>query len=139
MRAATAGHVGVYRATGGRLGGRVVGMPALLLTTTGRRSGKPRTTPLTYLEDGDTVVLAASNGGNPWFPAWWHNLRADPRAGVQIGGRRMQMRAREATAAERERLWPRFLRSYKGYAEYEGKTSRRIPVVILEADPARPG
>ena len=131
MKTASSAHAALYRLSSGRLGKRVVGMPVLLLTTTGRRSGRPRTTPLSYLEDGNELVLAASNGGNPWFPAWWLNLQANPRASVQVGPRRIEVTAREATPDQRDRLWPRFVNGYQGYGEYERRTTRRIPVVIL--------
>lgn len=106
-------------------------MPVLLLTTTGRRSRRRRTTPLTYIPDGEDLVLAASNGGNAWFPAWYLNLKANPHAEVQIRGHRRKVTAFEASPQERERLWPKFIDSYGGYRDYEQKTTRRIPVVIL--------
>lgn len=124
-------HGALYRVSGGRLGSRIGTMPVLLLTTTGRKSGKQRTTPLSYVEDGNSYVLAASNGGNDWYPAWYHNLRAKPEATIRAGRRRMQVAARVASADERERLWPRFVESFSGYGEYEKKTSRPIPLVIL--------
>lgn len=131
MKAVTAGHVALFRASRGRLGSTVVGMPVLLLTTTGRRTGRPRVTPLTYIEDGERLVVAGSNGGNPWFPAWYLNLRANPRAQVRLRGRKMNVTAEVAPARERQRLWPSFIKSYPGYRDYEQKTTRRIPVVIL--------
>lgn len=131
MRTVTAAHAALYRASRGRLGSRMGEMPVLLLTTTGRRSGKRRTTPLTYLEDAGSFVLAASNGGNDWYPAWYHNLKATPAAVVELKDRRMQVASRIASAEERKRLWPRFISSFGGYAEYEKKTTRPIPLVIL--------
>ncbi|HEX2052227.1 MAG TPA: nitroreductase family deazaflavin-dependent oxidoreductase [Actinomycetota bacterium] len=131
MRTVTAAHVAMYRGSRGKLGSRMGRMPVLLLTTTGRKSGKPRTTPLSYVEDRGSFVLAASNGGNPWFPSWYHNLKARPAATVQTGAQRMQVAARVATAAERERLWPKFVEGFKGYESYAAKTSRPIPLVIL--------
>lgn len=124
-------HRFVYRATGGRVVGRAAGMPVLLLTTTGRRSGKARTTPLTFFRDGNDIVVIASFGGSDVPPSWWVNLRHDPRARVTIGRRRAAVTARIATDAERERLWPQITRTYPGYARYQERTARQIPVVLL--------
>jgi deazaflavin-dependent oxidoreductase (nitroreductase family) len=107
-------------------------MPVLLLTTTGRRSGKPRTRALTYLPQGDGAVVIASFLGEPRHPDWWLNLRADPRATVQRGGTVTVMRAREAEGEERTRLWRELLERAPDYAEYQTRTTRRIPVVVLE-------
>lgn len=131
QRTATKLHTFVYRATGGKLGGRIVGAPMLLLTTTGRKSGKKRTSPLLYLEDGQDLVLVASNGGAPVHPAWWYNLRASPEATVEIGRRKLQVRAEKASLKEKERLWPRLVSMYPGYETYRHRTDREIPVVIL--------
>ncbi|HYN99095.1 MAG TPA: nitroreductase family deazaflavin-dependent oxidoreductase [Actinomycetota bacterium] len=126
----TTAHVALYRATKGRLGGRT-GLPVLLLTTTGRKSGRRRTKPLGYVKEGDDFLLAASNAGNDFFPSWWLNLKANPVAEIQVRGQRLSVNARKASPEEKERLWPKFLEAYKGYANYEKKTSREIPVVIL--------
>lgn len=130
-------HRFLYRASGGRIGGRVVGLPVLMLTTTGRKSGAPRTSVLTYLPKGRAAVVFASNAGEPRHPAWWLNLVADPRATVQIGREVVPMIAREADGEERTRLWDEIVRAYDGYAEYEKRTTRRIPVVVLEPGPPR--
>jgi len=132
MKSVSQAHNVLYRATGGRFGSRLLGMPVLLLTTTGRRSGKSRTTPLLYVRDGDAVVVVASNGGSDFFPAWWLNLRSNPQAEVEIGRARTRVIARKASPAERVRLWPEFTSGYPGYAKYATRTSREIPVVILE-------
>ncbi len=124
-------HVAVYRATGGKAGGHIGKMPVLLLTTTGRKSGQSRTKPLGYVKDGDDYLLAASNAGNDFFPAWWLNLKANPVAEIQAGGQRMKVNASKASPEERARLWPKFVAAYKGYAGYESKTDREIPVVVL--------
>lgn len=124
-------HAAVYRATAGKAGGRIGSMPVLLLTTTGRKSGKSRTKPLGYVTEGDDYLLAASNAGNDFFPSWWLNLKANPVAEIQVGGQRMKVNARKASPEERERMWPKFVAAYKGYAGYETKTDREIPVVIL--------
>src|SRR3990172_4026420 len=94
-----------YRLSGGLIGGRFGRVRMLLLTTTGRKSGRRRTTPLLYLEDGGILVVIASNGGNPMLPAWWLNLKSDPRAEVQVGRERRTVSAEEAGGEERERLW----------------------------------
>jgi len=127
----TRGHVGLYKASGGRASGHIGKMPVLLLTTTGRKSGKQRTKPLGYVKDGDDYLLAASNAGNDFFPSWWLNLKASPVAEIQVGSQRLAVNARKASPQERERMWPKFVAVYKGYAGYEKKTDREIPVVIL--------
>jgi len=121
----------VYFASGGRLGREIVGLPVLLLTTTGRRSGRRHTVPLTYFEDAGAIVLVASYGGRPYHPAWFLNLEAHPEVEVRIGRERRAMRARRATAEERARLWPRVVSDYDGYRQYQEKTAREIPLVLL--------
>ena len=131
LRVASQANVWLYRRTGGQIGGRVRRAPILLLTTTGRRSGKPRTTPLLYLLDGENLVVVASSGGSPRHPAWFLNLREAPEVEVEVGRARQPRRARIAADEERERLWPRLVEMYPAYASYQEKTSRRIPVVLL--------
>ncbi|MDX2167812.1 MAG: nitroreductase family deazaflavin-dependent oxidoreductase [Deltaproteobacteria bacterium] len=122
----------VYRATGGRLGGRFLrGAPVLLLTTVGRKSGAPRVAPLIYLRDGEHLVLVASKGGMDHHPLWYRNLVANPDVEVQLGRDVLPMRARTANDAERAALWPRLLEVYRDYADYQARTARQIPVVIL--------
>jgi F420H(2)-dependent quinone reductase len=121
----------LYRATGGRIGGSAAGMPVLLLTTTGRRSGKLRTTPLTFFRDGGEIVVVASFGGSDRPPGWSRNLQDDPHASVMIGRRRIAVTGRTATDAERARLWPTITKAYAGYARYQARTTRRIPVILL--------
>ena len=94
-----------------------MGAPVLLLTTTGRRTGSRRTTPLLYLEDGPLLVVIASNGGAPFQPAWFLNLEANPQVEVQLGQEHRRLQARRATASERERLWPRAVALYKHYED----------------------
>lgn len=125
-------HRWTYRASGGRLGGRLLGMPVLLLTTSGRWTGRPHTTALLYFPEGRSYVVIASSGGAPTHPSWWLNLRAHPEARIQIGRRVLRVRARETEGPERERLWARVVQAYRGYAAYQARTSRRIPVAILE-------
>jgi deazaflavin-dependent oxidoreductase (nitroreductase family) len=122
----------VYRLTKGRVGGRLMDMPVLLLTTTGRRSGQERTVPLTYFEDGDALLVVGSKGGSPRHPDWYLNLGADPEVEVQVGGEHRLLRARTATAEEAERLWPMVLARAPVYGKYRTKTSREIPLVLLE-------
>jgi F420H(2)-dependent quinone reductase len=131
IRAVSRTHGGVYRASGGRLLGRVVGMPVLLLTTTGRRSGKPRTAALTYFRDGADLVVIGSFGGSDLPPAWWLNLQSDPHASVVIGGTTLCVTARAATSEEHDRLWPLVTTTHPGYARYKGRTARLIPIVML--------
>ncbi len=125
-------HARVYRATGGRVGHSAGRITNLLLTTTGRRSGQPRTVPLAYLADGDRFVVVASNGGADRPPAWWTNLRAQPSATVQVGSRMLPVVARRATPAEHAELWPRLTAVNPLFAQYARITARQIPVVVLE-------
>jgi deazaflavin-dependent oxidoreductase (nitroreductase family) len=125
-------HGGAYRATGGRVGGRVLGMPVLMLTTTGRRSGERRTVPLTYFEDGDALLVVGSKGGSPRHPDWFLNLESDPDAAIQVGKEHRRVRARRATEEEAERLWPVVLGRAPVYGKYRSRTSREIPLVLLE-------
>ena len=126
-------HASLYRATRGLVGHRIPGLPPmLLLDHVGAKSGIERTSPLLYIKDGENLVIVASKGGFPKHPAWFHNLTANPETTVQVGSERRQVRARVATAAERERLWPRVVDAYANYAEYQARTEREIPLVILE-------
>jgi deazaflavin-dependent oxidoreductase (nitroreductase family) len=109
-------------------------MPVLLLTTTGRRSGKARTTPLTFFRDGADLVVIASNGGADRPPDWSLNLQQNPRAVVEVATDKLTVQARPASAEERERLWIGITATYSGYARYQNKTSRQIPVLILTPD-----
>ena len=125
-------HPRLYRWSGGRIGGELVGLPVLLLETTGRRSGKRRSNALTYLPHGDDFVVIASCLGEPRHPAWWHNLVAEPRARVQVGAAHHEVRAREATGEERAEMWRALTQRAPEYDEYKDRTSRQIPVVVLE-------
>ena len=130
------GHTWIYRLTGGRIGHRLPGLPAtLLLDHVGAKSGTKRTSPLVYVRDGENVVIVASKGGHPKHPAWYHNLRANPDTEVQIGSEHRPVRARVASASERERLWPMAVATYSGYRDYQRRTDRTIPLVILEPRP----
>jgi deazaflavin-dependent oxidoreductase (nitroreductase family) len=131
-RVVTTLHTQVYRRTGGKLGATARGAPPmLLLTTTGRRSGQPRTTPLAGIRDGDRYLLVASYGGDDRDPQWFKNLQAKPEATIQVGGDTIRVRATVATPEEKKVLWPKVVAAYKGYDSYQRKTSRDIPVLIL--------
>ena len=126
-------HARLYKLTGGRfLPKWAEGMPVLSITTTGRKSGKPRSTAIVYVEDGDALVVVPSNAGSDSDPAWWLNLQADPVAEVQVHGERRRVRARRATGEEAERLWPKLREAYSGFDEYREFTEREQPVVLLE-------
>jgi len=133
FKAFTSIHRGIFKATNGKLLGKMAGMDAIILTTTGRKSGQERQTMLTApIVDADTVVLVASYGGDDRNPAWFVNLRANPAVKVAMGGKERDMTARIADADEKAELWGRITSAYKGYAGYQTKTDRDIPVVILE-------
>lgn len=131
FKVAGALHSTLYRLTGGKVGGRIGKAPVLLLTVTGRKSGRRRTTPLLYGRDGDDLVVIASKGGDPRHPAWYLNLQRQ-EAEVQIGRERRRVRARDAEGERRERLWAQMVALYPPYADYQQRTTRRIPVVVLE-------
>ena len=124
--------VSLYRLSEGRISGTFKGVPVLLLTTTGRKTGKKRTKPLLYLIDNDQVVLVASHAGAPTHPIWWRNLQHNPHAEVQIRRTLLQVEAREATPEERERLWPKLVALYPDYQNYQERTTRTIPIVLLQ-------
>src|SRR5215212_4647192 len=121
-RLATGTHAGIYRVSGGKVFGKMGGQQLCLLTTTGRRSGKPRTTPLNCFPHGDGLVVVASNGGSDRFPAWYHNLTAHPQVTVQVGGAVRAMTARTATEEERAEIWPRVIAQARTFAGYEKRT-----------------
>lgn len=131
IRIVTVIHRALYRWSGGRVGARMGG-PCLLLTTTGRKSGEPRTAPLLYVEYQGGWVVIASYGGNARHPAWWLNLTANPEATVQVGRTVTRVRAREADGGERQALWDEAVKMYPPYENYKSMTKRRIPVVVLE-------
>jgi F420H(2)-dependent quinone reductase len=128
-------HVLAYRLTGGLVGKRIPGVPSmLLLDHVGAKSGTKRTSPLGYVEDGKNYVIVASKGGHPRHPAWFHNLKAHPETTIQVGGDRIPVTASVATSAQRQRLWPKVVGAYSGYAGYQERTQREIPLVILTPD-----
>ena len=124
-------HLASYRLLRGRLPG---GRSSLLLTTIGRKSGKRRTVPLTFVKDGENYAVVGSNGGAAWPPRWWLNLQANPAATVQVGKERHAVITEKASAADRDRLWPELLKVYAGYDDFVRTTPREIPVVLLKPD-----
>jgi F420H(2)-dependent quinone reductase len=132
LRAVGKLNVPLYRLSGGRIGGRLNRAPILLLTTTGRRSGEPRTAPVLYLRRGDDLVVIGSNAGNAKTPAWALNLQASPDAEVEIGRKRHSIRARVAEGGEREELWRAMNERYAGFDDYAERTSRDIRLFVLE-------
>ncbi|MGV1048173.1 MAG: nitroreductase family deazaflavin-dependent oxidoreductase [Solirubrobacterales bacterium] len=125
-------HVDRYRATGGEEGHEWQGTQALLLTTTGRKSGEERTTPLIYAPYGDAYTIVASKGGADEPPAWYLNLSENPEVEVQVKADRFKANARTASAEEKAEIWPTMVAEWPAYDEYQQKTERQIPVVVLE-------
>ena len=125
-------HIDRYVATDGAEGHDWQGTTALLLTTTGKRSGKPRVAPLIYQRHGDAYLVVASKGGAPEPPAWYVNLQANPDVEVQVLGDRFPARARTATPEERQAMWPVMTAVWPAYDDYQRKTAREIPIVVLE-------
>jgi deazaflavin-dependent oxidoreductase (nitroreductase family) len=125
-------HPWIYRISGGRILGSMGSVPILLLTTTGRKSGRARATPLIYLAEGKSYVVAASYAGEPRHPAWFLNLVKNPDAEVQVRSSVVPVHAREAKGAERERLWAAIVAQDDSFVEYQRRTTREIPVVVLE-------
>ncbi len=140
FRVVTGLHRALFRLSRGRLLGRAGGMPVVILTTVGHRSGRKRRTMLTApLVEGDRVVLVASYGGHSHNPRWYQNLLVHPEVGLTVAGKgERPMRARVAGRDERAELWPRVVTAYPGYARYQERTDRRIPLVIVEPYAGRP-
>jgi deazaflavin-dependent oxidoreductase (nitroreductase family) len=133
IRVMSAVNTWIYRLSGGRLGAKwMYGAPVMLMTTTGRKSRQPRTVPLLYLRDGQRVIIVGSQGGMSKDPAWVGNIAADPDVEVEIGAVRQRMRARRGTPEEKAHYWPALCRMYPDYADYQARTTRDIPVLILE-------
>lgn len=124
-------NIAEFRSSGGKLGGPFEGAPVLLLTTTGAKSGQPRTSPMVYLPEGDRIIVFASNAGKDNHPSWYHNLRANPSATVEIGTETHPVTATEITGAEHDRLYDIQAERYPGFAEYRERTERIIPVIEL--------
>ena len=127
-------HVDRYRATDGEEGHEWQGTTTLLLTTKGRKSGEERTTPLIYGRSGDVYMVVASKGGAPEPPAWYLNLKVDPVVELQVWGDRFQARARDATPEEKPAMWEQMVSQWPAYEDYQAKTDREIPVVVLERE-----
>lgn len=126
-------HQWLYETTDGRIGASLGGRPMLLLRTVGRRTGQARTNALLYVPEGNAYVVTASKGGDPRHPGWFHNLSANPEVEIQIGRDRIPVRARVAEGDERTRLWAKADEVNKGqYSTYQSRTTREIPVVVLE-------
>jgi deazaflavin-dependent oxidoreductase (nitroreductase family) len=132
VKAMTAFNVWIYRLTGGRVFGRFLrGAPICLVTTIGRKSGEPRTVALLYLEDGGDVIVVGSKGGMSQHPLWYRNMEANPDVDVQVGGDTRPMRARRVSDDEKAALWPRLTAMYRDFDDYQGRTTRNIPVLRL--------
>ena len=123
-----------FHANGGKVGGNWEGRPLLLLHTIGARSGKERVNPLMYQQRGDDYVVFATKGGAPSHPDWYFNLLANPAAQIEVGDKQQSVRAHLAEGDEREELWEKQKEQFPNFAEYERKTSREIPVVVLEPE-----
>jgi deazaflavin-dependent oxidoreductase (nitroreductase family) len=125
-------HVWLYRSSGGKRGGSIKGMPVILLTTRGRKTGEPRTVPVVTFIDNDKLYVMASMGGQPKHPVWYLNLEKNPDVQVQRGDETWQAKAIVLPDAERSQVWPRVKERYPNFAEYEKRTTRVIPVVQLQ-------
>ena len=125
-------HIGLYRLSRGKFANRIANLPILLLTTTGRKSGKERTTPLTFIRDGEDYVITASIGGMDWNPAWYHNLKDNPQVKIEVGDKSFNASAVITEGEERTRLYEQFKAASDNFVQYEKKTSRVIPVVRLK-------
>ena len=121
-----------YRLTGGRIGGRFMGgAPVLLLVTIGRKSGERRTAPLLYIKEGNDYVIVASKGGMSTHPLWYRNIEANPNVEIEIGREKFKAHARRASTEEKRTLWPKLVAMYPDYNDYQARTARDIPVLIL--------
>lgn len=124
-------HAWIYRFTGGAILGHMMGTSVLILTTMGRKTGKQRTNPVLYLADGDRLVIVASNRGRPRHPTWWLNLQANPHTQVRVQGKTLDVIAEQASPEERSALWPRLTATSPSYADFQQRTTRELPVIIL--------
>jgi deazaflavin-dependent oxidoreductase (nitroreductase family) len=123
-----------FRANGGKVGGQFAGAPLLILHSTGAKSGQARIVPVMYQADGDNYAIFASKAGAPTNPDWYHNLVANPHASIEVGDKTLKVVAHVADGGTRDRLWSTQKERYPGFAEYEAKTDRQIPVVVLEPE-----
>ena len=131
LRVAVGLHVALYRASGGRLANRIANLPVLLITTTGRKSGKPHTNPVVYLKEGQDYLVTASAGGMSWHPGWYFNLRHVPEARIQVGGKAFDATAEIIESEERNRLYEQFKTASVNFIKYEKNAGRVIPVIRL--------
>jgi deazaflavin-dependent oxidoreductase (nitroreductase family) len=131
LKLGSGAHAGAYRATGGKLFGRMGKSPILLLNTVGRKTGRKRTSPLLYVMDGEDFVVIASKGGAPTHPAWYLNLIANPEATVELGDREVRVEAEVADPEDKPRLWQKMVEMYPTYDDYQRKTEREIPLLVL--------
>jgi deazaflavin-dependent oxidoreductase (nitroreductase family) len=122
----------IYRRSNGKLGGTFQKAPVALLTTTGRKTGEPRVSPVLYLRENDRVILGASRAGSDKHPLWYLNLKADPTVSVQIKDEVLRLRARDATTEERNEYWPKLVAMYPNFEDYQSWTDRVIPIVICD-------
>ena len=130
------GNAWIYKRSNGKLGGTFQGAPVALLTTTGRKTGEPRVSPLLYLREGDRVILGASRSGSDKHPLWYLNLKANPKVSVQIKDEILALTARDANEAERKQYWPKMVAMYPSYDDYQSWTDRTIPIVICDPAPS---
>ena len=121
-----------FRTNGGKVSGQFAGMPLILLTTIGAKSGQPRTSPVAYMADGDRILIIASKGGAPTNPDWYHNLVINPLVTVEVGSERFEARATVPQGEERDRLFNKVVEQMPNFGEYQKNTTRTIPVVVLE-------
>jgi len=126
------GNTWIYRRSNGKLGGKFQNAPVALLTTTGRKTGEPRVSPVLYLREGDRVILGASRGGSDKHPLWYLNLKANPKVSVQIKGETLSLTARDANEAARKEYWPKLVAMYPNFEDYQSWTDRVIPIVICD-------
>ena len=127
-------NVAVYRWSKGRLGGKMQDLPVLILHTVGRKTGRARQSPVLYVEDGENYAIVGSRGGSDAPPAWWLNLQANPAATVEIKGTKRPVLARIATTEEKDLYWPRLVAGYPFYNDYQARTAREIPVIVLSSN-----
>jgi len=131
MKVANSGHVALYRMSGGKFAGKIANMPILLITTFGRKSGKPYTNPVVYIQDAQGYLVAASTGGMDWHPGWYFNLKNKSEAQVEIGHQAFNVKAVITDGEERTRLYEKFKAASSNFVKYEKGTSRVIPVIRL--------
>jgi len=131
-------NIAVYRWSKGRLGGKMQDLPVLILHTIGRKTGKPRQSPLLYVQDGENYAIVGSRGGSDATPAWWLNLQAKPQATIEIKGTKRPVSARIATTEERGLYWPQLVAGYPFYSDYQARTAREIPVIVLSPNERQP-